>query len=404
MKTLDTNFSHPRTSFTATFAPLLAVALGGLASCSSDEKASPTGQAAMALAQSTEGGQYRFLGTIRVSNELGDVVASLQATETSPNTELVSLPPGTYGADVAPGYACSYAGDLEAQFTGCTFTGADPDPFTVTPGATTPVALQFQFHFEQQEDVTVVFRKNGDAEFTLDPADEVATFCGAEPACGPDERCVILEAGAPSCRQVCEGDEDCTEGGACVAVGEEGSPDVLGVCACPPGSFVAEEGGCTACPPDRVSSGLEAAACSPCACGTVPNAGRTACVSCPAGTFSAAGSATCTTCPPGLASSEGACECAACDVGSHVDGGVCVSCPAGTYSTPGGACMECPAGTFSEGGSDTCQTCACGTFSGVGADSCTPCAPGAFASAPGSVSCLACPDGMSSSEGACACE
>lgn len=55
-----------------------------------------------------------------MGNTLGDVVASVQATETSPSTEVVSLPSGTYGADVAPGYGCSYAGELEGQpLRGC---------------------------------------------------------------------------------------------------------------------------------------------------------------------------------------------------------------------------------------------------------------------------------------------
>jgi len=167
------------------------------------------------------GSTYRFLGTIHILRSADlSVVATVESDAASPSAPAVSLQPGQYSIEVVEGYSCTVDPDA-SNFTGCTYTGASPDPFTIAAGVRTEVGLGFTFHFA--EDVDIVFR-TGDAVLSLVP--EVEMPCGG--TCASSERCVSIDGAEPACASTCETSDDCGSGQACFSAEND---DSRGVCA-----------------------------------------------------------------------------------------------------------------------------------------------------------------------------
>jgi len=186
-----------------TLATLLA-----LAGCSSDrgEPEGPTGTVELPLSIVHGDSTLRFLGTIRILSATdGSVAATLVSDGASPATHTVSLLPGAYTIEVADGYTCSVDSD-DPDFTGCTYLGAAPEPFSITAGTATQVILSFTFHFE--EEVEVVFR-TGEAILSLDAAIDDACQCAS------DELCVSVDGADPTCAATCATNGDCDLGQFC---------------------------------------------------------------------------------------------------------------------------------------------------------------------------------------------
>jgi len=188
----------------------LALCFATLAGCSGEQDPErDLGVLDVPLAVDSGGVTYRFLGTINVLRRgNGTVAATIDADAQSPSTHTLKLAPGNYTVEVVSGYSCMVT-PADANFTGCTYIGAQPNPFVITAAKSTTIVLSFTFHFD--EDVGVVFR-TGDAVITLAPI--VETPCGVN-GCASGELCVSIDGGAPSCAAECTTDADCGVGDAC---------------------------------------------------------------------------------------------------------------------------------------------------------------------------------------------
>lgn len=166
--------------------------------------------------------EYRVIGTIRVRQvSSGAIVAEVAASADGPSSHTVALPPGGYTLEVEDGYSCSVE-PADATFAGCTFTGAEPEPFVVTADQTVTVVMSFVFRFDEDVDVAM---RTGDATLVLEPVEQRP--CGAD-GCALGEVCVSLDAAEPSCGKECGGAQDCPKGQACFALSDD---DGGGVCA-----------------------------------------------------------------------------------------------------------------------------------------------------------------------------
>lgn len=201
-----------------------------LSACDPEKPGMAAGQLEAPLSITSGDNNYRFIGTINVLDQSNAVVASIDADETSPDTVLVPLIPGEYRSEIPAGYSCAYTGPREG-YTGCSFVEATPDPFQIEADLTTHVTLVFDFHFDEEQDVTVVFRV-GQAEFGLEPRDDVTRRCGANPACMDGTVCAAVDGSEPACHALCQADEDCEAGQLCSSVaGSDGG--VFSLCADP---------------------------------------------------------------------------------------------------------------------------------------------------------------------------
>ena len=197
----------------AIFLPF-ALALFG---CSQSEE--PLGTLQLPLSVIHGDSTFRFLGTVSIlSTEDGSVAATLQSDATSPATHTVSLLPGTYTIEIEDGYACSVA-PAAADFTGCTYLDAAPQPFAIAAGHATNVVLTFEFHFD--EDVEVAFRTG---ELVLSLAAVVDASC----ECGSGELCVSLDGAPEACAATCETQGDCGDASTACFPLSSGSGGVCG--------------------------------------------------------------------------------------------------------------------------------------------------------------------------------
>ncbi|HEX2880071.1 MAG TPA: hypothetical protein VHO25_11125 [Polyangiaceae bacterium] len=175
------------------------------------------GKVVLALSANTADGEYRVLGTIRVIDEAGDVVESIEADEDSPPTHVVDLLPGQYTVEVVAGYSCIYSGPLQG-FTGCEYLNALPSPFDVVADETTRVTLRFLFSFDQDDDVTVLFQ-TGAVEISLEADAAVSHSCGGGAGCQEGEICASLEDDEARCYAPCAPDGTCGPGEQCKVFG-----------------------------------------------------------------------------------------------------------------------------------------------------------------------------------------
>lgn len=180
-------------------------------------------------------------------------------------------------------------------------------------------------------------------------------------------------------------------------VGVGGDPQALCCTAqCVPGTWVtdvATDGCCDDCPPGKISTAVDATACTECVAGEYPSVQSDMCHSCTAGQYDHDQSATtpCQECAAGSYSAVvGALSCdGECPVGSFGDAGAhssndCVQCAAGQHdhdldaATP---CLLCLPGFFSAtAGQTECSLCAAGMTAIGGSVSCSPPEP-SFAAA-----------------------
>jgi hypothetical protein len=161
------------------------------------DPAGQTGTLDMPLSVERAGVTYRFLGTVRILRAAdGSVAASVSSDLGSDSTHTVSLAPGDYKVEVADGYTCAVE-PADPAFTGCTNVSADPDPFGVTAGATTHVALAFDFHLG--EDTPVVLY-GGEAVLELAPTVPQRCING----CAADELCVSFRNAPAACTPIGE--------------------------------------------------------------------------------------------------------------------------------------------------------------------------------------------------------
>jgi hypothetical protein len=190
----------------------IALAFVGCSAETTDERMGTLG---LPLAATQGDVTYRVVGTIRIYRNRDDsLVATIDADAGSPDIETVELLPGTYTVEVVDGYSCSVTPAV-ANFSGCTYAGAEPERFVVTAGRTSTVVLNFTFSFE--EDVAVVLRSGG-AEFVLSPVEN--SPCGAE-SCTGEERCTSVDGASPVCTLPCETNDDCPVGERCFLLEDE---------------------------------------------------------------------------------------------------------------------------------------------------------------------------------------
>jgi hypothetical protein len=175
-----------------------------------------TGSLALALASTTDGNEYRFIGAVHVLSSAGEIAASIDATAASPATHDVALLAGEYTVAVPEGYSCGHVGTA-SNFSGCSFIRAVPQPFTVSGGATAFVQLEVAFHFALEQDVIVVFGA-GSAELSLSPRDQLVPRCGNGAGCTEANMCLAIDGAVPRCHAPCGTDADCRGRSECILV------------------------------------------------------------------------------------------------------------------------------------------------------------------------------------------
>jgi hypothetical protein len=149
----------------------LLAALGGCSRQQPDE----TGSVTMELRTTLGGIAYRLRDATFTVTQVGvpTPVATLdtEANPDAPSLQL-SLAPGAYSIDLAPGWRLEKLIGADFQTVNATLSSQNPVPFSIVAGQTTPVA--YAFH----TDGTIVVIGNGTLDLTIGVTDSSVALGG----------------------------------------------------------------------------------------------------------------------------------------------------------------------------------------------------------------------------------
>lgn len=187
----------------------LAVATAIIGGCSTkaDEDSKTGANIAALTATDGDGNDYCVAGTIEIwadnnnngTIEASDDLVSTVATDCGDPSHEVILLPDDYLVRIPDAVCTSDLDGLED----CVQV-PNPTPFSVSVSVVTPVALQYVFSYENDEDHNVLFGV-GSANITLVPP-ENQERCGeglGAPICGPDQVCADVDGTGLACYDNC---------------------------------------------------------------------------------------------------------------------------------------------------------------------------------------------------------
>jgi len=178
---------------------LLIAVLFGCSSAGTGKDDGPLAEGTLAI--TSLAGQYCVVGQLTILDSTGTAVTTIDMDDcirTKTSYEVV-LKPGSYTVAFNSGYACADTNPpADSGYLGCTFEGSDPNPFNITPGAKTPVALNFKFNYTDTS-ISVVFSA-GSVTFTLNGTQD--ELCGPT-ACTTNQICAQRDGTAEQCYDTC---------------------------------------------------------------------------------------------------------------------------------------------------------------------------------------------------------